>query len=116
MIAEMIEATLEEEGLAATLVHSGVEAMSALAASPDGYQVLITDIRIGAPPNGWEIAHVAREANPAIAVVYITGDSMEDWRANGVPDSIVIGKPFVPGQIVTAVMTLLNQSSGGMSR
>jgi DNA-binding response OmpR family regulator len=109
MIAGLIEATLQDEGLAATVAYSGSEALTAISADPTGFQVLITDIRVGAPPDGWGVAHAAREANPAIGVIYITGDSMEAWRANGVPASILIAKPFVPAQIVTAVMTLLNQ-------
>jgi DNA-binding response OmpR family regulator len=110
MIADMIVATLEDEGLETAVAYSGAEAMKAMEATPAGYHVLITDIRVGAPPDGWTVAHTARSQNPAIGVIYITGDSMEEWRANGVPESVMIGKPFVPAQIVTAVMTLLNQS------
>lgn len=112
LIASLIEATLEDEGLATTVAHSGREALTALEATPTGFHVLITDIRVGHPPDGWAVAHAAREANPAIGVIYITGDSMEEWRANGVPDSVLITKPFVPAQIVAAVMTLLNQPPG----
>lgn len=112
MIASLIEATLEDEGLATTVAGSGPEALKALQGAPAGFQVLITDIRVGPPPDGWTLAHTAREANPAIGVIYITGDSMDEWRANGVPDSVLISKPFVPAQIVAAVMTLLNQPPG----
>ena len=112
MIASLIEETLEDEGLATTVVHSGSDALTVLEAKSTGFAVLITDIRVGPPPDGWAVAHAAREANPAIGVIYITGDSMEDWRANGVPDSVLITKPFVPAQIVAAVMTLLNQPPG----
>lgn len=116
MIASLIEATLEDEGLTTTVAHSGGEALKALEAAPTGFHVLVTDIRVGPPPDGWAVAHVAREANPAIGVIYITGDSMEEWRANGVPDSVLITKPFVPAQIVAAVMALLNQPPGAPAK
>lgn len=112
MIADLIEATLEDEGLTAKVAHSGQEALTVLKAEPTGFHILITDIRVGPPPDGWAVAHAAREANPAIGVIYITGDSMEEWRANGVPDSVLITKPFVPAQIVAAVMALLNKPAG----
>lgn len=112
MIASLIEGTLEDEGLATTVVHSGSGALTVLEAKSTDFAVLITDIRVGPPPDGWAVAHAAREANPAIGVIYITGDSMEEWRANGVPESVLITKPFVPAQIVAAVMTLLNQPPG----
>ena len=112
LIADLVEATLGDEGLAATVAYSGSAAMVALETSPTGFQVLVTDIRVGAPPDGWAVAHAARKLNPAIGVIYITGDSMQDWNDNGVPESVLISKPFVPAQSVTAVMTLLNRTSG----
>ena len=39
--------------------------------------------------------------------VYMTGDSIDDWSSKGVPDSVVISKPFAPAQISTAVATLI---------
>jgi len=36
---------------------------------------LVTDIRMGAGPSGWEVAHHAREKFSSLAVVYVTGDS-----------------------------------------
>ncbi|HEV7437864.1 MAG TPA: hypothetical protein VGO22_23835 [Pseudorhizobium sp.] len=39
----------------------------------------------------------------------MSGDSAKDWAANGVPDSIMLAKPFSLGQAVTAVSTLLNK-------
>ena len=110
LIADLVEATLGDEGLAATVTYSGSAAMAALETSPTGFQVLVTDIRVGAP-DGWAVAHAARKLNPAIGVIYMTGDSMRDWTDNGVPGSLLISKPFVPAQIVTAVMTLLARTA-----
>ena len=41
-------------------------------------------------------------------VVYMTGGSGHDWEAEGVPNSILVPKPFAPAQIISAVTTLLN--------
>jgi hypothetical protein len=42
-------------------------------------------------------------------VVYMTGHSAHEWASKGVPDSIMVAKPFAPAQIIIAVSTLLNQ-------
>jgi hypothetical protein len=47
---------------------------------------------------------------PVFPVVYMSGDSAEDW---GSKNSIMLAKPFAPAQLVTAVSQLLN---AGMPR
>ncbi|MET0377331.1 MAG: response regulator [Rhizorhabdus sp.] len=71
---------------------------------------IVTDIRLGAGPNGWDVARYARQQHPRIAVVYMTGDSASEWEAEGVPTSVMIQKPFAIARIVTAVSSLLNGS------
>ncbi|MFN4296344.1 MAG: response regulator [Brevundimonas sp.] len=111
LIAALIEMTLEDEGLTTSIACSGREAAATIRAHPTGFQILVTDIRVGDPPDGWAIAEAARAANPAIGVIYITGDSMSDWRTRGVPHSILIPKPFMPSQVAAAVQTLLDQAA-----
>jgi DNA-binding response OmpR family regulator len=43
-----------------------------------------------------------------IPVVYMTGTHGEEWASKGVPNSVLLLKPFAPAQIVTAVSALLN--------
>jgi hypothetical protein len=43
----------------------------------------------------------------------MTGASGDDWGANGVPNSILLAKPFAPAQLVTAVSQLLNAPPAG---
>ena len=50
----------------------------------------------------------AREINPTIPVIYMTGTHGEEWASKGVPNSVLLIKPFAPAQIVTAVSQLLN--------
>lgn len=38
----------------------------------------------------------------------MTGASADDWPSMGVPNSILLTKPFAPAQLVTAVSQLLN--------
>ncbi len=64
---------------------------------------VVTDIRFGELPDGWEVARIAREIDPDISIVYISGHGAVDWPSRGVPDSIMIEKPFTSAQLVTAV-------------
>ena len=57
---------------------------------------------------GWEVAKQAREIDPAFPIVYMTGAAADDWASHGVPNSILLVKPFAPAQLVTAVSQLLN--------
>ena len=83
-----------------------------LEAKDRDYHALITDVNLGRGKlTGWEVAKRARELSPSMPVVYMTGDGGSDWAANGVPNSVLLLKPFAPAQAVTAVSQLLNASA-----
>jgi DNA-binding response OmpR family regulator len=109
LIRELICPALEEAGFGVLTASSGEEAMGILEAK-DGtlIRALVTDIDLGTDTRGWDIARRARELHPSMPVVYITGGGAEEWSANGVPNSVLIAKPFAPAQVVTAVSQLLN--------
>ena len=44
---------------------------------------LITDIRLQ-PRSGWDLARTARDRQPYIAVIYISGDRAAEWKMRGV--------------------------------
>lgn len=109
LIQELLEAPLTDGGYEVAKASSGEQAISMLEAHGVEYQALITDVNLGSQTlSGWDVAKRARELNPALPVIYMTGDSAHDWSANGVPNSLLIMKPFAPAQIVTAVSQLLN--------
>ena len=73
---------------------------------------LVTDINLGSGKlDGWNVARCAREIDPDFPVVYMTGDSADEWASKGVPNSILITKPFAPAQLVTAISQLLNSGT-----
>lgn len=75
------------------------------------YSALITDVHLGDGLNGWEVARRIREKEAGFPVIYITAYSASEWTAHGVPNSILISKPFAPAQLVTAISNLLNVGS-----
>jgi DNA-binding response OmpR family regulator len=58
--------------------------------------------------DGWEVAKRAREIDPEFPIVYMTGARADEYSSRGVPNSVLLTKPFAAGQLVTAVSQLLN--------
>jgi two-component system, cell cycle response regulator CpdR len=68
----------------------------------------VTDINLLGKLDGWEVGRSAREIDPTMPIIYMTGTHREEWAAKGVPNSLLLAKPFAPAQIVTAISQLLN--------
>ncbi len=107
LILAMVVSALEGARYGVRVAASGIEAMTVMDDQAE-LRALVTDVDLGEGPNGWDVAKRARERAPTIPVIYVTGGSQADWSANGVPNSMLIAKPFVPAQIVTGVSQLLN--------
>ena len=104
----IIEEALSDGGFEPAIAASGEEAVTLLASGKTKYCVLVTDINLRGTMDGWEVARRARELDPAFPIVYITGAAADQWPSQGVPNSILLNKPFAPAQLVTAVSNLLN--------
>src|SRR5258705_13196162 len=107
-IQSLVEDALTEGGFEPAIAASGEEAVTLLKGRTANYRALVTDIALRGRMDGWEVARQAREINPQFPVVYMSGASADDWPSHGVPNSIMLEKPFAPAQLVTAVSNLLN--------
>jgi CheY-like chemotaxis protein len=111
LVRSMAEETLNEGGYKVTSVSSAEQAIDLLTGN-NSVRALVTDINLGSNTmTGWDVARRAREVEPELPVVYVTGDSGSDWASQGVPNSILVAKPFAPAQLLTAVSQLLNAGS-----
>ena len=108
LIAMFVQDALEEEGFEVECLQDAGAAEKAIIEGIKTIAALLTDVRLGDGLTGWELARLAREASPNLPIVYISGDSAVEHSAQGVPDSLIIQKPFVGAQVVTALATLLN--------
>lgn len=111
LIQSIVEETLGEAGFDRTIATTGEEAVKLLESEKEKYRALVTDINLLGRLDGWEVARRAREINPELPVVYMTGAAANQWASHGVPNSILLNKPFAPAQLVTAVSQLLNAGS-----
>ena len=106
-----LEEALRDGGFEPAIAGSGEEAVTLLKAFRSKYAALITDIRLLGRIDGWHVARAAREVDPAFPVVYITGASPQEWPMWGVPDSVLLTKPFPPEQLVGAMSRLIGESA-----
>lgn len=42
-----------------------------------------------------------------LPIVYTTADSAAEWPVQGVPNSVVVQKPYAGAQLLTAISTLM---------
>src|SRR6266481_6744471 len=111
LVQTMVEVALSDGGFEPAIAASGEEAVTLLKGGLIKYRALVTDIGLRGQIDGWEVAQQAREIDPAFPIVYMSGAHAEDWASKGVPNSIMLAKPFAPAQLVTAVSQLLNSGT-----
>src|SRR5882762_9059889 len=84
-IQTIVDEALTEGGFESAVAASGEEAVTLLKGGLIKYRALVTDIGLRGRFDG--------------------------WASKGVPNSIMLTKPFAPAQLVTAVSQLLNSGT-----
>jgi DNA-binding response OmpR family regulator len=107
LLHEFLTTALADAGFETVAISEGTQALAELEAVATRFKAVITDIKLGAGPDGWDVGRRARELVADMPVIYITGDSAHEWSSKGVPGSVVIAKPFAAAQLSTAVSTLI---------
>ena len=104
----VVEDALTEGGFDTDILSSGEEALTLFKGRLKEYRALVTDVNLKGHLSGWEVAKQVREMNPTCPIIYMTGAAAGQWASHGVPNSILLEKPFAPAQLVTALSNLLN--------
>jgi CheY-like chemotaxis protein len=107
LIILVAQDALEAGGYTVIPASTGPEAMRALEERRAEFAGLVTDIQLGSGPNGWEVARHARGLQADLPIVYTTGDSGAQWPIQGVPNGVLVQKPYAPAQLLTAISTLM---------
>lgn len=110
LLGHLLESMFDEAGFQVVLAIDGMQAIAGLDADATRFRAIITDIRLGSGPDGWDVARHARELVPNMPVVYMSGDSAHDWPIKGVSNSVFVPKPFTQSKIRSAVSSLLNRA------
>jgi DNA-binding response OmpR family regulator len=111
LISVSVQDALEDAGFWVRSVSSGEESIKVLDVEHADLGGIITDIRLGSWVDGWEVARHARELKPDLPIVYMSGDSAHEHPSKGVPQSIMLQKPFALAQVITALSMLLDPAT-----
>jgi DNA-binding response OmpR family regulator len=104
----LFEEWLAEGGFGTEILSSGEEALTLFKSGLKTYKLLVTDVNLKGRLSGWDIARQIREIDPVFPIIYTTGAAADEWASHGVPNSVLLTKPFAAAQLVTAVSQLLN--------
>jgi DNA-binding response OmpR family regulator len=105
----ILAAELKEAGFTIVAMSNGTDALTELSKEKGNFKAVVTDVNLGAGPDGWVIGRQARKVVADMPVVYMSGAGNHEWSSKGVPESVMIAKPFVPGQLTTAISTLIGR-------
>jgi DNA-binding response OmpR family regulator len=103
----LIEEAFAEAGLKVLSAVSDREAYDVLEREARALEVLVADINLGVGTTGFDVARRARQLNPRIKVIYITGHAAHLNRF-GVPDAEMFPKPFSPAELAERVREKLH--------
>jgi len=112
-IQEMLEEALTEAGFRPQILSSAEEAATLLKSGIHEFRALVSDVNLKGRTSGWDLARLVRERDPVFPVIYMTGAAAHEWAKLGVPNSILLTKPFAPAQLVTTISQLLNTGGAG---
>lgn len=111
LLQSFVADALHDGGFGAVVASSGEEVVTLLKTHNGQYRALVTDIDLKGKMDGWEVAQHAREIDPEFPIIYMSGAAAADWSSKGVPNSVMLCKPFAPAQLLTALANLLNSGT-----
>lgn len=97
---ELLSEFCRAQGFDVATAHDGRAAIAAIARDPRQFGVIITDLHLPGA-DGFEVLQAAREANPSVYVVMITGYASIDSAVRAVREGAYdyLAKPFALGQL-----------------
>ena len=109
-VRALLAATLDDAGVVVSMAATAAGALAALEARGElGYDALVLDTALDPRgPSGWEVAALARQSLPSLAVVYLGGAGLQAWPEASVAGSVMLAKPFAPQELLDALEGLFD--------
>lgn len=105
-VLEVVQDALERRGIVVRTAETDELAYTILESEARSFQLLIADINLGVGTTGFDVARRARQLNPRLQVVYITGHAAHLDRF-GVPDAVMFPKPFYAEELADQVVDII---------
>lgn len=116
LIQCMMIPALEDAGFEVLTADNGAQALDIIATEGGQIDALMTDVKLGKGPDGWNVARSARERMAKMPVIYASSVEEDEWMARGVPFSELIRKPFRPSGIMGAIAKFMANSGHPIHR
>jgi len=109
---ELLSEFCRAQGYDVATAHDGRAALAAIARAPRQFGIIITDLQLPGA-DGFEVLMAAREANPSVYVVMITGYASIDSAVRAVRDGAYdyLAKPFALGQLEVVLRRIRDRMS-----
>jgi CheY-like chemotaxis protein len=108
-VCELITDMLGEIGFELECVRSDRDAYRRLS-RPADFGLLLVDVNLGAGTTGFDVARFARQMDPDLPVIYVSGQAGHDsFKTFGVPGSGFVAKPFTTEELHQAVRQALGE-------
>jgi len=109
-ICELLSDMLEADGFDPHCVQSDRGAYRALQ-HDRGFACMVVDVNLGSGTTGYDVARFARQIDPALPVIFVSGQTSPDsFRAHGVPGSLFLAKPFTADDLLDQVRKLVGDN------
>jgi CheY-like chemotaxis protein len=108
LVSAMMQDALEYAGFEVTAVQAGEDALSLMAMDVP-FDLLMTDIDLAGPMNGWELAEDVREMRGDIPIIYASAH-VEAGGSTRVGNSLFLSKPYSPVAVCALIRELLTPS------
>lgn len=105
LIGMIVQTCLEEQGASVLWSTTDRGAYEAIERDGRGLDLLITDINLREGTTGFDVARRARASNPAMRVIYLSGEVGSDLPF-GVDGALFLTKPVSEQRLIEAVMGL----------
>ena len=105
------------QGYEVATANDGRAAIAALTRSPQQFGIVITDLQLPGA-DGFDVLTAARQANPSVYVVMITGYASIDSAVRAVREGAYdyLAKPFALGQLEVVLRRIRDRMSSAASR
>lgn len=108
---EILSEAFEHRGAEVTAAASDSAAYRALENDSRGFDLLVTDVDLGAGTTGFDVARAARQYLPGLPVVYMTAFDISMGR-HAVPHSLALRKPVRLADIADAALDFFAREAG----
>ena len=111
LIHDLVVPVLAEAGFEVEAATRAEEALLLFRKRAAEFCAVVTDVNLGPGLTGWEIARLIRGLAADIPVIYATGGNIHEFDAHAVPKSAVLAKPYTPDEIISVVLTLVENKT-----